>query len=451
MIRLLRRLLPKRIGSQMALLIAASLLIANVFTAVTLSLFGLPPRFAELPFVAMTRLAVVAKLIDAAPTPEARAAILAAARSSLPGLTQMHQAFPSERSPLHDPMFKDLQSELGDRFAVLPPLVPPDPHLSVQVSIALQDGNVLTTPLPPFRRRLGPTLYLLGTLLFVGVSVLLLSVWAARALSAPLRRLADAAERFSVGGSDAPLAEQGPMEVKRAAEALNEMRGRVRRLVEDRTRMLAAISHDLRTPITRLRLRAEEIGQEPLKKQMIRDLETMQAMVQSALAFLRDQTAPCHKTVNDLPTLLQTLCDDFSDLGHAVSYAGPAHLYVECDQERLTRAVNNLIDNALKFGTKAELRVQTLPTGGVAIDVQDDGPGIADAEKPRVLEPFYRGDAARSLNEKDSFGLGLSITRAIIEAQGGSLSLLDAKPSGLVARLTLGNDARELRPGLAST
>ena len=119
---------------------------------------------------------------------------------------------------------------------------------------------------------------------------------------------------------------------------------------------------------------------------------------------------------------------------------------MECDPDRLTRAVSNLIDNALKFGTVVTVRLHVPGAGEVAVNVEDDGPGIPDPEKERVLEPFYRGDAARGLNERDSFGLGLSIARAIIKSQGGTLALLDREPSGLVARLTLPATSRTAAP-----
>ncbi|MGP0088770.1 MAG: ATP-binding protein [Xanthobacteraceae bacterium] len=440
-----RRLLPQRIGGQITVLVVTALAIANLATAVTVFLLNPHPSFLNSPFAAMTKLAVVAKLIDAAP-PQTRAAILDAARASLPELSEARSAAAPDQPAPSDPMSKDLQVELGDRFAVLASRSPADAgqHYPTRVSIWLPDGSVLSTPLPEFRRGPGgPTLNLIGTLLFLAIAFALLLVWAARALAAPLTRFADAAERFKVETSDPPLAERGPLEVRRAAAALNDMRARIRRLVDDRTRMLAAVSHDLRTPITRLRLRAEEIEQEPLRRQVVRDLETMQAMVQSALAFLRDQTTPAHRLVVDLPALMQTVCDDFGDVGCEIGFVGPAHLHLECDPDRLTRAVSNLIDNALKFGTVVTVRLHKASAGEVAIDVEDDGPGIPEPEKERVLEPFHRGDAARGLNERDSFGLGLSIARAIAESQGGTLALLDREPSGLVARLLLpaGNQA----------
>jgi len=279
---------------------------------------------------------------------------------------------------------------------------------------------------------------LISALLFPVSVIALLSLWAARTLTAPLRRLADAAEQFTLGRSDQLLSEHGPLEIGRAAKALNEMRARVRQMVEDRTRMLAAVSHDLRTPITRLRLRAEEIEPESLRREIIQDLDGTRDLVHSALSFLRDQAHTSRQVKTDLPSLIQTLCDGFCDMGRDVKFMGPLHLDADCDPDQLSRALMNLIDNGVKFGTSVTVLLHARPTGGsTVIDVKDDGPGIADSEKQRVMEPFYRGDAARGMNEHECFGLGLSIARSVAEAHGGTLTLLDGAPKGLVARMTL--------------
>jgi signal transduction histidine kinase len=202
--------------------------------------------------------------------------------------------------------------------------------------------------------------------------------------------------------------------------------------------MLAAISHDLRTPITRLRLRAEEIEPELLKMQTIQDLETMQNMVHSILSFLRGQASQPRRERIDLSSLAQTVCDNFVDTGRVVIFLGPSRLNFDCDPEQITWALTNLIDNGLKFGTS--VHVALLNSGEedfVTIEVKDDGPGIPEPERQRVLEPFYRGDAARGLNDTDSFGLGLSIARSVGESHGGTLELSDATPQGLLARLKL--------------
>jgi signal transduction histidine kinase len=432
MMRLLQKLMPRRIGSQIAVLIVVSLLLATVVTA---AVFLLRPasnesnRLAKPPQLAMT-----AKLLDTADTPEARADILRIARQGLPDLAELDLPISGHIKGPDDRLMRELQADLGSRFAVF--AVPPEGAHSEgpRIAIRLPNGTVYAAQLVPQPERKAVAIGLLIFLIIVLTSVFL---WAARVLTAPLRRFADAAERFSVDKSDAPLTESGPTEIRRLANALNGMRERIRGMVEDRMRMLAAVGHDLRTPITRLRLRAEDIENDLLRRQVIRDLDMMQHMVQSALSFLREEAVgACQLARTDLPSVVQALCDDFSDMGREFSLTCPRHLYVDCDPDQITRALANLVDNGLKFGSAVSVRVTD---GGreVFIDVEDDGPGIAAADKSRVTEPFYRGDAARGLGEHGGFGLGLSIVHSIVGAHHGRLELRDAAPQGLLARLVI--------------
>ena len=330
-----------------------------------------------------------------------------------------------------------MQARIGPRTELF--LAQPDSSQSGAQSVVarLSDGTLLAVSLPlPAWEKVFLSPVTIGTLAFLSSAVIILSWWAARQLTAPLANFADAAERFTADAASPPILEQGPIEVRRAAKALNDMQARLAKLIADRTRMLAAVSHDLRTPITRLRLRVEDIADEQLRAQFLRDLGSMQNLVQSALSFLRGQHEPGPNIKTDLPPLVQTVCDGFSDMGHSVHYSGVAHLYANCEPDQLMRAIENLIDNGLKFGTAVEVRVAQRDHAAV-IEVKDNGPGIAAVEKQRVIEPFYRGDTARNLSDGDSFGLGLSIAYAIVERSSGKLNLLDGTPTGLLARITL--------------
>ena len=214
------------------------------------------------------------------------------------------------------------------------------------------------------------------------------------------------------------------------------MRERIRKLVDDRTRMLAAMGHDFRTPITRLRLRSEFIADEELRGQILRDLDQMMTMSDSALSFLRDGQAHEDATAIDVATSLQTICDQFSDLGHTVTYRGPDHFTLVARPSDLHRAVANLVDNAVRYGSNTQVRLSR-DEAALRIDVEDDGPGIPDACKTAMLEAFVRGDEARTMDDRAGFGLGLSIARAIAAAHGGTLTLHDRVPHGLIARITL--------------
>jgi signal transduction histidine kinase len=286
---------------------------------------------------------------------------------------------------------------------------------------------------PPSFPWLGPGTL---TLIVILISMPLLGVWAALALTGPLRRFASAAESFDPNGEIAPVPERGPQEIRVAARALNQMRERIKGLIDDRTRMLAAVSHDLRTPITRLRLLSEFIDGKSTRAEMLEELAHMESMVESVLHFLRNSQIDRQSVALDLATSLQAICDQFADIGREVGYHGPNHVVIRAHPEDFHRALTNLIDNAVRHGGKADVKL-TLTQPTVTIAIEDDGPGIPNARKQTMFEPFVRGDTARGMNDKAGFGLGLSIARAVIEAHRGSLTLLDREPHGLVAQVIL--------------
>ena len=274
------------------------------------------------------------------------------------------------------------------------------------------------------------------TLLFAVISVTLLGLWAARALTAPLSSFAKAAEDFSLNGAAAPLPERGPEEIRSVAKAFNRMRERITALIDDRTKMLAAISHDLRTPITRMRLRSEFIEDDGHRSRMLRDLDQMRSMLESVLSFLRNDRKLESMTLADIATTLQLVTDQFADMGHKVAYDGPEHAMATVRPDDLHRSVTNLVENAVRFGAEATIRLRVSPDTAT-IDIEDDGPGISDARKDVMLEPFVRGDDARNMDEAAGFGLGLSIAHAIVLAHGGELSPNDRQPHGLMVRIRL--------------
>jgi signal transduction histidine kinase len=305
-----------------------------------------------------------------------------------------------------------------------------------KIGIALPDGAMISAKILPDPRRpfwSGPWML---TFLFAIISVTVLGLWAARALTAPLSSFAKAAESFSLNGAAPPLPERGPEEIRSVAKALNRMRERITALIDDRTRMLAAISHDLRTPITRMRLRSEFIEDDVHRSRMLGDLDQMRSMLESVLSFLRNDRKLEAMTLADIATTLQLVTDQFADMGHKVAYNGPEHALATVRPDDLHRSVTNLVENAVRFGAEATIRLVVSPDT-VTIDVEDDGPGIADARKDVMLEPFVRGDDARNMDETAGFGLGLSIAQAIVLAHDGELSLHDRQPHGLIVRIQL--------------
>ncbi len=277
----------------------------------------------------------------------------------------------------------------------------------------------------------------LATVTFVVLVTVGLWAWLTWMVNVPLRRFAHAAERVGLDIHAPPMPELGPAQLKRAIVAFNEMQLRLQRFLDDRTRMLGAISHDLRTPLTRLRLRVETGCAAAEELKMLSDIETMEAMLTSVLAFIRglDDEMEVLDAV-DLDSLLQTACDMVSDLGGEVSYRGPARCRYRCRPQAMLRALTNIVSNAAKYGSRAHVSLERQPGAGYTIEVDDEGPGIPDCEKEKVFEPFYRTASARELDSQ-GIGLGLSIARSIILAHGGTIELHDREPLGLKAHITL--------------
>jgi len=271
----------------------------------------------------------------------------------------------------------------------------------------------------------------------VAVTAVVLSVFGiivARGIARPMRRLAVAAEALGRGESVAPLPEAGPDDIRNTAEAFNRMQERLQRFVEDRTRMLAAIGHDLRTPLTTLRLRAEFVADAEEREKMLATIAEVQKMTEATLAFAREEaTAEGTRTV-DLPALVESLCDDLAELGRDVTFQEGPKISYRCRPDALRRAVRNLVENAVRYGERA--RVHVARSGdGVEIVIEDDGPGIPDDAAEQVFAPFFRIENSRN-PETGGVGLGLSIARTIVRHHGGDIVLAN-QARGLRATISL--------------
>lgn len=273
----------------------------------------------------------------------------------------------------------------------------------------------------------------------MAVGVVAASVLLVRWLTGPLRRLAQAADRIGRGRGKVPVPQDGPEEVRRLARALDAMQARITRLVDDRTQALAAVSHDLRTPITRLRLRAGFLDDEEAQAKIEADLDEMEAMIAATLAYLQGEAETEPERLTDVAAMLSTLSHAAADAGGAVSYEGPAQLLVRCRPTALRRAVSNLIGNAVKYGNTARVRLAP-EGGGLLIEMDDDGPGIPPGEMERVFEPFFRLEASRNRGT-GGVGLGLTIARQAVEEQGGRLILANREGGGLRASVHLPHTA----------
>jgi signal transduction histidine kinase len=427
------------ISGQIAALVVASIVAMHLIITVTFLIHRPDQQLDAVIDHGHGQLAAAVQLLGAAPATE-RPRLFADIARTFPQLDI--ESLPSGFDPAAaDPAsfeHRMLHRRLGASYQVVALGHDADLHKadSHKIGIVLPDGTTISATLSDERPRPfwgGPWMM---TLLFAVISVSLLGLWAARALTAPLSSFARAAEDFSLNGAAAPLPERGPQEIRSVAKALNRMRERITALIDDRTKMLAAISHDLRTPITRMRLRSEFIEDDGHRSRMLRDLDQMRSMLESVLSFLRNDRKLESMTLVDIATTLQLVTDQFADMGHKVAYRGPEHAMATVRPDDLHRSVTNLVENAVRFGAEATVRLIASPEL-MTIEVEDDGPGISDARKDVMLEPFVRGDDARNMDEASGFGLGLSIARTIVLAHGGTLSLNDREPHGLIVRIQL--------------
>lgn len=304
----------------------------------------------------------------------------------------------------------------------------------VRIAIRLDEGWInFVAPLESMDSLWAPRFVLSLVVLVVLMTVLL--VLALRQVARPYATLAAAAERLGLDVNAPPMPETGPREVRSAAHAFNVMQDRLRRFVEDRTQMLAAISHDLRTPITRMRLRAEFVDDDEQRDKMLADLAEMEAMLSATLTFARDDAGQEPVRSVDLAAMLQGLADDFAAAGHDAAYDGPDHLALRAKPTALKRALANLIDNAVKYGGRADIRLSR-GDGRVVAEIADAGPGIPPDEAEKVFHPFYRLERSRSRDTGGS-GLGLAIARSAVRGQGGDVTVENRPQGGLLARVVL--------------
>ncbi len=310
----------------------------------------------------------------------------------------------------------------------------------LQVAVGLTDASWIN-----FRQHLPGAVNswslnsLLSTLVMVAAT-LVLSCWATGWITAPLAGFARAAERLGMDVGAPPLPEDGPSEVRAAARAFNQMQRRIRSFVDDRLQLLAAISHDLRTPITRLRLRTEQlpVAPEPQAK-MLADLDEMERMVASSLAFAKDEATSEPRQAIDLSALLGAICDEASDAGQDAEFAWDGRLVYRGRPLALKRLFTNLVENAVRYGGRAKVSA-VRQTSGVRVLVEDEGPGIPEAQFEAVFKPFFRLEQSRN-RRTGGMGLGLANTRTIARAHGGDVSLENRVEGGLRAIVSLPDDS----------
>jgi signal transduction histidine kinase len=303
------------------------------------------------------------------------------------------------------------------------------------MTIAIKTTASSSTPWLNVYNRLPPTgpaiaIPSLVTIAIMAVLLVIVVIIMVRRVTRPLARLADNAERFGQGEDVKNLTEQGPEDIRKATRAFNQMQERLTRFVRDRTLMLAAITHDLRTPITSLRIRAEMIEEGENRDRILETLAEMQALTEAALEFARQDAEEEDRRTVDLVALVDSICADQTDLGEYVSFDSHNldRLPYNCHPLALKRVVRNLVENAVRYGDQARVSLDS-SNDGASITIDDNGPGIAAEDRERIFEPFVRLETSRN-RETGGIGLGLAIARTIIRAHGGDISVSESATGG---------------------
>jgi signal transduction histidine kinase len=442
--RILPRLIPRSITAQITGIVAVSVLLGVALIMTSLFIF-FDGGSNHNPSAAAGRIAALTLLVKAAESSDEAAIVAAAERAGMKvtqvALTDLETTTDNVPLPLAARLVAgQLKSNWG--IDVIKSARFPD-RSADQLAIRVGDYGALlfetSAGVNLSHFVLAPTVL---TLTIVLVFVTLLSVYAVRWIIAPLSSVAAAARSFGRSPDDSLIVNRNsPREITQVADALNDMRTRIRALLDDRTRMLAAISHDLRTPLTRLRLRVERIDAQDLRDGMLHEITQVTRMLDETLDYLRADVRSESTSRIDLPSVLQTICTEFADVGHAVSYEGPPRLTWTCRPSVLKRAISNVVDNAVKHGSVVTVALRARDDGAVEIDVADDGPGIPASLRENVFDPFFKGEDARSAATRSGFGLGLSIARDVVKVHGGEIDLLDRTPHGLIVRVSLPDEA----------
>jgi len=355
-----------------------------------------------------------------------RRATVSVNESSLPVPYKPHAAPPLGKGPPAD--YPGMGAGTGMHFGA-------KPGLAFVAQVQLKDGVLISFESRQSAQTIGWPYRLLASLAVLLLAVVAVSLLAVRWATRPLKALADAADELGRNPDRPPMPEQGPVEVVRAAHAFNTMQQRLTRYVRERAATLAAMSHDLKTPLNRLRLRAELLDDSEVKDKISRDLAEVEAMVQSTLEFMRGGESSEKTQPLDVMALVESLAADAQDIGGTVAVEGTtARPYVGRPQA-MKRCLGNLLDNALKYAGAVSILLED-DEDRLVIRLQDNGPGIPEAVLERVFEPFFRVEGSRNRNTGGT-GLGLSIARNIAQLHGGNLILRNRKGGGLEAILTL--------------
>lgn len=452
------RLWPKKLASQLILLLLIAIICAQ---AIAIIFFHDQRRIALVALARdsiLTRAVSIAELLDTTP-PSLHERILEASSTRFvafwtgptplapePGhsrFEQRVQRYVAERLDTDRTIHINLHSDekrgpsrsereswrnvpKGERPPSLRRIMNKPEDLSLSLRLSNGDWLNMATSYRPPPAAFAPLAFQLA---LMAIAIVIIVAFAVRRVTRPLKDLSEAADRLGRGESVDQLPQTGPREVRAVTGAFNEMQERLTRFVKDRTRMLAAISHDLRTPITSLRLRAEFIDDDENREKMIETLDDMSAMAEAALRFAKDEAKEEVVERADLGAMLESIVADQQDFGHDCEAGIPERIVLSCRPLSLKRAFRNLIENGIRYGEAVRVTAETL-NEDVLIRISDRGPGIPAEKLQDVFEPFVRLEESRS-EETGGIGLGLAITRSIIHAHGGTIELRNADGGGL--------------------
>jgi signal transduction histidine kinase len=456
------RFLPESLLGRTLLVLAAGLLVAQLGSAV-IHLFhrgGSVYRLATLQIA--SQIGQSARILNRLPASERHKVVQESSgphvKLSLSDRPIAVESGYSEHDPYEEQFTQAIQRQIGARWPIRVDINPqprsmeapasafdlwmaryfyfllPEPF-AIVVQVGLQDGTIavfdVNVPQEPLRsfESLVPLLLLLLVVCFA------LAAFLVRMITSSLNRLSRAADAIGENPDRTPLAESGPSEVRGVIAAFNRMQRRVREYLTERGRLLSAISHDLKTPITRLRLRAEMLPDEEIRGKMLRDLDEMQTMVGATLDFFRSVGKDGQRQPVDVAALIESVCEDRRESGQELSVRGAPLSPYRADPQALRRCLENLIENAVRYGSCADIDIDDSPQR-LRIAIRDRGPGIPEGELEKVFEPFYRLDDSRNMDSGGT-GLGLSIARNIARWHGGDVKLANAARGGLVAELAL--------------
>lgn len=439
-----RRWFPRTMAARLSLILFGGLLAAHVLS------FGFLfyERAEAASSMLMTNVehdvGVAVDMLDRLPPAERAGALPILHRRTIRYLLGPGEAVgPPPSSPLAREMNRRIARALGPGRPVSANVVSDDPE-RFEIHVSLRDGTPLTIDVQP---SLMPVARWLPYVLVAQLVLLLACTWAAvRLATRPLEQLASAARTLSPTGEGERLASGGPAEVVEAVSAFNAMQDRIAVYSRERLQILASISHDLQTPITRLRLRAETMAASPERDSILDDLLHMQHLVREGIAYARSAHGAAEPLLRvDTDAFLDSLAADYQDVGRQVTLAGRADVHVLTRLHALRRVLSNLIDNALAYAGAAEIEVAQVGAGDVRIVVSDRGPGIPAAELEKVMEPFYRLESSRN-RVTGGTGLGLAIAQQLAGSIGASLALRNRAGGGLEAIVELPAAVAKARP-----